>query len=432
MKLLLCGALVAVGLCLMAGTARADSLVYIKDGNVWLANPDGSGQYQVTLDGTTSTPYRSPSQADDGTIVALRSGRLFRMKQNGSLLNEPIATAAPGSGPLHPAVSPDGRLVAFDYITAIPRPPSQGGGFKTEVIYTYSDRFTNRTEIDPAGLSFTDPSWLDNGHTMLFWGTQVWTDALDPSDEVAWWSDADHGMFEQLQDGEAAGTKIVLVRGANRETLQFYDRQGAGYGALPRPACGFNQPTGEFADPTLSPNAATAAWQEGDGVWVSPVPGAPPECLGEAPRLAIPGASEPDFGPANVNPGPRAAAPPPACCAATGDTTAPAITLKLKSRIKLGSLARGLRLAYRCSEPCSASATLSLDRRTARTLRLRASLAERSAPAFESTAALVLKPSAAVSHKLRRARVLKLTLTLRVANRAGNSGSLQRRITVSR
>ena len=52
MKLLLCGALAAVGLCLMAGTARADSLVYIKNGNVWLANPDGSGQYQVTLDGT--------------------------------------------------------------------------------------------------------------------------------------------------------------------------------------------------------------------------------------------------------------------------------------------------------------------------------------------------------------------------------------------
>src|SRR5687767_8651781 len=54
-----------------APAAMADSLTFIKDHNVWLANPDGSGQHQVTLDGTASAPYESPSQADDGTIVAL-------------------------------------------------------------------------------------------------------------------------------------------------------------------------------------------------------------------------------------------------------------------------------------------------------------------------------------------------------------------------
>ena len=52
---------------LSAGPAIADSMVFIRDGNVWLANPDGSGQYQVTLDGTPDSPYSSPSQADDGT-----------------------------------------------------------------------------------------------------------------------------------------------------------------------------------------------------------------------------------------------------------------------------------------------------------------------------------------------------------------------------
>ena len=35
------GAVAAVLVC--AGTAQASSLVYIKDYNVWLANPDGSG-----------------------------------------------------------------------------------------------------------------------------------------------------------------------------------------------------------------------------------------------------------------------------------------------------------------------------------------------------------------------------------------------------
>ena len=49
--------------------ASADSIVYVKDGNVWLAAGDGGSQYQVTTDGTAEHPYRSPSQADDGTIA---------------------------------------------------------------------------------------------------------------------------------------------------------------------------------------------------------------------------------------------------------------------------------------------------------------------------------------------------------------------------
>ena len=66
-------ALVALGCTLVAvPAASADSLVYTRDNNIYLANPDGSGAYQVTLDGTAGSPYSSPSQADDGTIVAVR------------------------------------------------------------------------------------------------------------------------------------------------------------------------------------------------------------------------------------------------------------------------------------------------------------------------------------------------------------------------
>jgi hypothetical protein len=71
-----------------AAPAAAHSLVFIKDSNVWLANADGSGQYQVTLDGTSGSPYSSASQADDGTIVALRTplggrAQIWRMRPNG-------------------------------------------------------------------------------------------------------------------------------------------------------------------------------------------------------------------------------------------------------------------------------------------------------------------------------------------------------------
>ena len=49
-------AVLAAGLALAAlpAAASADSIVFIKDANVWLANGDGSGLYQVTTDGSAS------------------------------------------------------------------------------------------------------------------------------------------------------------------------------------------------------------------------------------------------------------------------------------------------------------------------------------------------------------------------------------------
>src|SRR5687767_369714 len=72
---LLVTALLACGLPLAAaGTATAESIVFIKDKNLWVANPDGSSARAITSDGAQSA-YWSPSQADDGTIaVAHRQG----------------------------------------------------------------------------------------------------------------------------------------------------------------------------------------------------------------------------------------------------------------------------------------------------------------------------------------------------------------------
>ena len=52
---LICVAMAAVA----AVPAAADSLAFIRAHNVWLANPDGSGQYQVTFDGTAGAPFTS-------------------------------------------------------------------------------------------------------------------------------------------------------------------------------------------------------------------------------------------------------------------------------------------------------------------------------------------------------------------------------------
>ena len=64
----------------LAAPASADSISYIKDGNVWLTTPDGARQFQVT----TSGAYAYASQADDGTFIALSGERLHRLDRLGN------------------------------------------------------------------------------------------------------------------------------------------------------------------------------------------------------------------------------------------------------------------------------------------------------------------------------------------------------------
>ena len=97
----------------LAATASADSIVYVKDGNVWLTSPDAAKQYQVTFDGG----YSSPSQADDGTIVALHGKQFVRMNRSGQALNPAFDGMGTSGGnfygPYEPRVSPDGKRIAY-------------------------------------------------------------------------------------------------------------------------------------------------------------------------------------------------------------------------------------------------------------------------------------------------------------------------------
>ncbi len=102
--LALCGALIA--LAVVAPAASADSIAYIKDGDVWLATPDGSRQQQVTKTGT----YSYVSQADDGTMAALVPGeRIQKLSRTGEVLAELatyVSDGAPQAGPVNQFAGP--------------------------------------------------------------------------------------------------------------------------------------------------------------------------------------------------------------------------------------------------------------------------------------------------------------------------------------
>jgi hypothetical protein len=215
-----CAALAALAATLtlgLAAPAAADSLVFIKDHDVWLSRPDGTGQYRVTMDGTAASPYASPSQADDGTIVAMRAAPvgapMVRLRQNGDVLNE-ISPGALQAGPFAPHVSPDGRHVAFQVVYG----KVLNGYFETstDVRIVRADG-SAPGEYELVGARSMTPSWVDSGRLLVGTGTVAGIRALGGT-LTPWWSDYDHHTRyfpngEDLHDGEVAPGRVAMVRG---------------------------------------------------------------------------------------------------------------------------------------------------------------------------------------------------------------------------
>ena len=175
-------ALAAALLVLACGApaASADSIAYIKDGNVLLSTPDGSRQYQVT----TAGGYADVSQADDGTMIALNGVRLHRLDRDGAVLADfdtPVSDTRPAPsktfyGPFDPAISPDGTKVAYTYYCMT---QSQNADLlPAHVRRRRSTRAapatrspTARRGWDEPGIGYHSgwrhPSWVDNDMTML-------------------------------------------------------------------------------------------------------------------------------------------------------------------------------------------------------------------------------------------------------------------------
>ena len=296
-------AIVALVVCVLATAvdAAASSIVYVKTGNVWISSPDGSLQRQVTKNGSPSNPYSSPSQADDGTIVAARGDLLFRMNQQGSLLNAPVPTPS-GDQPLEADVSPNGRIVAFDRLGPV------AGQLVTS--FAYSDRPTPPLAFASVHASF--PSWIGNGRVLLTSANTVYYDDLGaattvfPEAPTPWFVgplfDPSFGITDQSHDADLSrsGGKLALVHSNNGATSLLFYAMASTPPAAPTPTCRLVDPVGKFADPSWAPDGSSLAWAEDNGVWV----GAPNEAdcrtFAVAPRLLLAGGSQPDWGTANV------------------------------------------------------------------------------------------------------------------------------------
>jgi hypothetical protein len=317
--------------------AHADSIAYVKDGNVWLSTGDGSRQFQVT----TAGGYSDVSQADDGTMIAARGVRLQKLDRFGGVLADfdtPVSDTRPAGqreffGPYDPAISPDGTRVAYTYYymssTQDPSclPPTcvvaidEGG-----TGYTRADR---KTDWDEPGFAehtgWRNPAWVDGDTTMLSDPTHLPNDDVvidHPAQRAGATGFMANGWFSDTLGGNphvGAGDitrdrgKLAFVTGNGDDHLSLYRirsfpatfKDGEAADADKPELCyRYSGPNGAFGTPTFSPDGAHLAEAEADGIHVADVPSFGAGCTttgaSGSTRLLIPGASQPDWGPADV------------------------------------------------------------------------------------------------------------------------------------
>lgn len=322
-RTLLIAALAALAL-VFAASAHASSLVYIKNGDVWLANADGKRQRAITRNGTPANPYRSPAYSDAGVITAVRGRRAIHFfNRRGKRVRRARDISG---GPMFPydpviidhSISPNGRWLAstlwLTTRTATPKPGEPTGtDYGTTVWYTRAKNGKLLPGTTDGGQSVT---WVTNSLPVVFapyvyHSADAWTvDLSNPNWPTQWFQDRavvdvlDPSDGEPLDDGEVTRRqdKVAVVRGPNTVAssgltmIRVY--AVASMTTRPTERCDLRSaPNSRIESPSWSPDGRRLAWSEADGVWVSPIADGTGDC-GAAPKLLIRGGSQPDWGPA--------------------------------------------------------------------------------------------------------------------------------------
>jgi hypothetical protein len=342
--------------------ASADSIVYTKGTDVWLAKPDGSGARAVTSTGG----YLSPTQADDGTILAQRGTRFVRMGRFGRTLAtfDSVLTGIPANvnaaGPFDPVLSPDGTKFAY-WIGMYTSWNDHAHGIewtRTGPVTIWHDARNGR--YLGATHYYEEPSWLpDSSGALLFEETNGLTAQVvaagvgeGHNDVQQWFRDSQtKPPGEEYPKPIGAGEisrgmdRLAVLRGGTHlgngglsqgqgNTIALY---GVKLPGLPTMECLISGAVGgEFGRPSWAPDGRSLAWAEGDGIWAGQLGR---DCSG-TPKLRIPGGREPDWGPAPV-----------------GAVGGHAVRVPRSIR-RAALMRRGLRVNVGCPSACRASAVV--------------------------------------------------------------------------
>ena len=311
---------VVAGALAVPASASAESLVFVKGGNVWTTHADGTRPHRITRDGTRRLPYVHPTQADNGTIVALRATDMFRFTRAGRRIGRPRRVSAGLSGPgsLHELaeaseVSPNGKRVALQKTLLQGKSGNGVSGMQIlAVSVEYRTAKTGRRvrSVHQAGDYYQSPSWAGNSRALIFapynsYAPEVFVDTFGGSTD-GWFSDehggeADPFGRQPIDDGELtrAGDRIAFVRGTNVSGdwagALFEVDLVSSFSEVPTPFCSFVPPgPGPFSGPSWSPDGSSLAWSNRTGVWTARLNPSSGDC-GVSPRLVVRGGKAPDW-----------------------------------------------------------------------------------------------------------------------------------------
>ena len=322
-------AVVLVGLA-AAAPAQGASMVFIKKNNIYMSRLDGSRQVRITRDGSRRFPYFSPSIADNGTIVALKSVFLHSFRPNGRRIVRLDSGPSTHLRALDRAVrrgslaqrpdrrDPERRLSTFydvrrsqirptvaawfiDFFDFRRNPPKEIGqtdsyydynipawsGSKTVLSTSYgifnAQVFTNRVGKRTRGVDF----YRDPGR--------------DPQTGTNSFALADAEMTR-------ARDRFAVVRRPIRGpsfadvsvgTIQIYRTGNPPTASTPLCTIGPGRRISQEADPSWSPDGRTLLWWEnGRGIYTTRVTSA--SGCGIRPKRIVRGALSPDLSRANV------------------------------------------------------------------------------------------------------------------------------------
>ncbi|HEX7738573.1 MAG TPA: hypothetical protein VF426_02865 [Marmoricola sp.] len=257
------GAVAGAGTTDHRAAVRADgagSLVFIRNGDVWISRPDGTGARALTRDGTGKDAYRTPTQDDHGHIYALRghgaNAAVSRLDQQGRLLKRyrvPIASL----GPDFVSVSPDGKKLAYETMFAASDCSFTPCHTFFQHAVEYADAETGKAlrgahEVQDADFA----SWAGNGRTVLQTRSLNVVALHRPAEKraIEWFASClsyqegcgETDTFNFSPSVNRQGTRFATSRlddknGAQQAYLLVYATKGATTGnppALPGAGCG--------------------------------------------------------------------------------------------------------------------------------------------------------------------------------------------------
>ncbi|MDA0174532.1 hypothetical protein OJ998_35865 [Solirubrobacter taibaiensis] len=305
--------------------AQADSIAYIKAGNVFLATTDGAREYQVTSDGG----YSTVSQADNGRMVALRGDRIRHLERDGRVIADistPVSTSTDPTtqfkGPFDPAISPDGTRVAYTYYWQYKtQGPHCMPPYCTLTRLYHGTGFTDPNRLtawDEPGFrrrsGWIDASWVDNDTVLLSSpyilpneDTVLWTpSAPDDSGLKRWF--VDNAYYGKLNDVTMSRDRSALASIGNGGTVMNIANAVGGYHPDYPERCAqatVDVEGNKISSPTFAGDASKLFWAESaDGIHVATLPKftVKTECpaFTDGGKLLIAGATSPAWGPADV------------------------------------------------------------------------------------------------------------------------------------